>query len=134
MELNRNRVRFLKDMVVDCPGEPIKYYVYKLNNSSVIKHKCKMEFGFEFTKAYLRRYLPSTNDTIEVTVSSPEHNKEYLVNMKLGFGTKKGIITSGWYRVVKRYRLVESEIAIFTFYTCREGRLHLSIMHLWSDA
>ncbi|KAM0904773.1 hypothetical protein ACQ4PT_017771 [Festuca glaucescens] len=68
-----------------------------------------------FTKAYLKRYLPLTNDSIIVKVSSPVRTKEYEVSMKLGLGTKKAIITSGWNHVVKRYRLHEKEIVAFSF-------------------
>ncbi|KAM0879223.1 hypothetical protein ACQ4PT_034364 [Festuca glaucescens] len=85
------------------------------------------EFGLSFTKAYLIRYLPLTNDSIIVKVSSPVHTKEYEVSMKLGIGTKKAIITSGWNHVVKRYRLHEKEIVAFSFWECKTGGLHVLV-------
>jgi hypothetical protein len=47
--------------------------------------------------------------------------------MKLGIGTKKAIITSGWGHVVKRLRLHEKDIVAFSFWECKSGGLHVQI-------
>ncbi|KAM0930665.1 hypothetical protein ACQ4PT_000810 [Festuca glaucescens] len=70
------------------------------------RHRGSKEFGLSFTKRYLKRYIPLTNDSIILKVSSPVRTKEYEVNMKLGIGTKKAIITSGWNHVKKLEELV----------------------------
>ena len=84
-----------------------------------------------FTKTYLKNYLPTTNDSIEVTVSSPELSRRYPVSMKIGLGKKKkAIITTGWFNIVKRFGLLEAQVVCFHFWECRHGELKLSISHL----
>jgi hypothetical protein len=39
--LNEYQVRYLKDLVKDYPGIPIKYYVYRMTNSSVIQKNAR---------------------------------------------------------------------------------------------
>uniref|UniRef100_A0ACD5W6R1 Uncharacterized protein n=1 Tax=Avena sativa TaxID=4498 RepID=A0ACD5W6R1_AVESA len=114
MELTRNQLRTLENLVnKDSPGERMKYYVYKMTNSSVIPNNCKMEFGVEFTNANLKRYL---GQPIEIHVECTTSKEKAIIRIKMEQGTNKAIITSGWPNAVKRYLIEEEDIYIFIFY------------------
>lgn len=85
-----------------------------------------------FTKMYLKRYLPSTNTSIQVTVDTIGDPMKIPVSMKLGLGkNKKAIITTGWYNVVKQFDLEEDEVVCFDFWEhIRTGELRLTIIHV----
>ena len=85
-----------------------------------------------FTKMYLKRYLPSTNTSIQVTVDTIGDPMKIPVSMKLGLGkSKKAIITTGWYNVVQEFGLEEAEVVCFDFWeSIRDGEMHLTIIHV----
>lgn len=128
MELTRNQVRTLEDVVnKDSPGRHKGYYVYKMTNSSPSQNKCKMEFGVEFTNAYLKGYL---GQPIEINVECTSSKEKSIIRMKMEQGTNKAIITSGWANAVERSCIEEEDICIFIFYTDSDDRLNLMIMNV----
>nr|XP_051219979.1 B3 domain-containing protein Os03g0164300-like [Lolium perenne] len=127
MKLTRKQVGTLENL--DPPGEHMKYYVYKMKRSSLTPKKCKMEFGVEFTNAYLKRYL---RQPIEVHVECNICTEKGKIRMEMGRGSEinKATLTSGWAKAVRRYLIEEEDIYIFMFSPNSDDGLHLLIMHL----
>ena len=69
------------------------------------------EFGVEFTNTNMRGYIQTP---IKVFVESAISGKTFMVNMKRGVGTNKAILSGGWAKATKRYRMEEGHIYIFS--------------------
>jgi hypothetical protein len=84
-------------------------------------------FGLEFTNSHLRRYL---EEPIDLHVGCIKSRKSLSVRMRIGLGSDKAIITSGWQDAVNMYNLREDDIVIFRFHPCQNGGMSLMIMHV----
>ena len=47
--------------------------------------------------------------------------------MKMGAGSNNAILTTGWDKVVRRFKLNEDDIALFCFHERDDGELHLLV-------
>lgn len=81
-------------------------------------------FGAEFTDRYLKNRL---DEPVDVHVSRMSSKKPRIVRMKMGAGSKNAILTTGWDKVVRRFKLNQDDIALFCFHERDDGELHLLV-------
>ena len=67
MKLDKSKCEHLDRFTKDFPGKPIKYYVYKMTPSTVVKNKSKMVRKFASSSLYgCGRYTCTNCDACEL--------------------------------------------------------------------
>lgn len=127
--MKQHQWEWLNTICEDAPGIPIKYYVYKMTAASVHREKAKMEFDEDFTQTYLTEFI-NEGQFNQILVESATSKKRYIVNLKRVEGTNKAVLSGGWPKAARRFRLNEGGIYMFGFIECPRYGLNLMISPL----
>ena len=85
------------------------------------------EFNLEYTKENLRKYIKKPT---KIMVECATVDKKILVTVKLGVGTKRAMLSGGWAKAARKFKLKKGRIYAFDFVPCKVYDLNLMIMPL----
>ena len=92
----------------------------------ILQFSVPQTFGEDFTDRYLKHFLRN-QQRVDVHVSSMASKRPMIVRMMMGFRSNNAIFKVGWDNFVRRYKLKEGDIVLFSFNERDDGELHVLV-------